>query len=262
MNQIDSMGARMKAYERATLTLLPRRTYTIIRVDGRAFHTYLRDARKPYDEQFMADMDEVAQALCQEVAGAVFAFTQSDEISVLACDFATPGTEPWFGGVVAKVVSISAALATATFNGRRPGATALFDARAFTIADPVEVANYFIWRQRDCVRNSITMAAQAHFSHQELHGLNTGQMQELLWQRTGRNWNDYPAGCKRGRVAVKLSGLKQVTFTDGRTQQQSATTAVRSWWESMPAPRFTLDPDGLLASSIPALPTLAAQPVA
>ncbi|MEV5211262.1 tRNA(His) guanylyltransferase Thg1 family protein [Micromonospora sp. NPDC053740] len=252
----DSLGDRMKGYERATLTLLPRRTYTIIRVDGRAFHSYLRGADKPYDQQFMADMDAVAQALCQEVSGAVFAYTQSDEISLLACDFATPGTQPWFGGVAAKVVSITAAVATATLNARRPGRTALFDSRVFTIADPREVANYFIWRQRDCVRNSITMAAQALFSHKRLHGVNTSQMQELLWSGHGVNWNDYPDGCKRGRVAVKRSGEREVTFTHKRTQEVETVQALRSWWEVEPAPHFTPSPDGFLAAAIPVMPGL------
>ncbi|WP_328344650.1 tRNA(His) guanylyltransferase Thg1 family protein [Micromonospora sp. NBC_00421] len=258
MTDTDSLGDRMKSYERATRTLLPRRTYTILRADGRAFHTYLRGAAKPYDQQFMADMDAVAEALCHEISGAVFAYTQSDEISLLLCDFTTPGTQPWFGGVAAKMVSISAAVATATLNARRPGRTALFDSRVFTIADPREVANYFIWRQRDCVRNSITMAAQAQFPHKLLHGMNTGQMQELLWSECGINWNDYPDGCKRGRVVVKASGEREVTFTHKRTQQPETVRALRSWWEVTPAPHFTGEAGGFLAGVVPVMAGLSA----
>src|SRR5262249_28462896 len=149
-----------KRYERATRTVLPRRTYTLLRVDGRAFHSYLRDAARPYDLEFMADLDTVAAELCREIPGTVFAYVQSDEISVLTVDFDSTGTQPWFDGEVQKMVSLSAAIATAALNARRPGRPATFDARVFTIADPVEVANYFVWRQRDAVRNSIAMAAQ------------------------------------------------------------------------------------------------------
>lgn len=247
----EPLGDRMKAYEAVTRVVLPKRTYTIIRVDGRAFHSYLRGCDKPYDIRFMADMDAVAEALCREISGAVFAYTQSDEISVLAYDFATPGTQPWFGGVVAKVVSISAAVATATLNARRPGPTALFDSRVFTIADPREVANYFIWRQRDCVRNSITMAAQARFSHKQLHGVTTNQMQELLFTEHNINWNDYPAGCKRGRIVTQNSGFRPVTFVDKRTRETTATLAHRSWWEIDAAPPFNLNDDGFLVNEIP-----------
>ncbi|MEU3452277.1 tRNA(His) guanylyltransferase Thg1 family protein [Micromonospora sp. NPDC006766] len=255
MTDNTSLGDRMKGYEQATRLVLPRRTYTLMRVDIRAAHGYLRGAVKPYDEQFMADMDAAAEALCREVSGAVFAFTQSDEISVLACDFAAPGTQPWFGGVAAKMVSISAAVATATLNARRPG-MALFDSRVFTIADPREVASYFVWRQRDCVRNSITMAAQAQFPHKRLHGVNTGQMQEMLRQEKGINWNDYPDGCKRGRVVVKASGVRPVTFVHKHTREVQTVDAFRSWWETGPAPHFTAEPGGFLSEVVPVMPGL------
>lgn len=256
MTDNSALGDRMKRYEATTRTLLPRRTYTVLRVDGRAFHSYLRSATKPFDEPFMADMDAVAEALCAEIAGARFAYTQSDEISILATDFGSHNTEPWFGGVIAKQLSIAASLATAVLNERRPGSRALFDARVFTISDPVEVANYFLWRQRDAVRNSISMAAQAHFPHKRLHGVNGGGMQELLWSEAGVNWNDYPDGCKRGRVAVRRVGERETTFTHKRTRELRTVVALRSWWESSAAPQFTTEPDGWLAEVVPPLPAL------
>lgn len=247
----EALGNRMKAYEAVTRAVLPRRTYTILRVDGRAFHSYLRGCQRPYDLEFMKDMDAVAEALCKEISGAVFAYTQSDEISVLLTDFATPNTQPWFGGVVAKMVSISASLASVTLARRREEGTPLFDARVFTIADPIEVANYFIWRQRDCVRNSITMAAQAKFSHKRLHGVTTNQMQEMLFTEHSINWNDYPDRCKRGRVVIKDAGLQEVKYTDKRTQTVETTMAHRTWWEVRPAPHFSLDPGNFLTDEIP-----------
>jgi tRNA(His) guanylyltransferase len=251
-----ALGDRMKAAERVTRQILPGRCYTVLRVDGRAFHSYLRGCVRPFDEVFMQDMDAVAEALCAEISGAVMAFTQSDEISVLVTDFGSAGTQAWFGGVVAKQVSIAASLATAVLNERRPGRRALFDARVFTLADPVEVANYFVWRQRDAVRNSISMAAQAKFSHRQLHGVNTSAMQELLWSEHRINWNEYPDGCKRGRVAVRKSGEREITYTDKRTKTEQTTVAVRSWWETSGAPHFTTEPDGWLARTIPTLPSL------
>ncbi|GAA2344238.1 tRNA(His) guanylyltransferase Thg1 family protein [Dactylosporangium salmoneum] len=255
----DGLGDRMKAHERVTRTVLPRRTYTVLRVDGRAFHSYLRGAARPYDERFMADMDAVAQALCAEIAGAAFAYVQSDEVSVLACDFASPGTEPWFGGEVQKWCSVAASVATATLNRRRTDRPALFDARVFTITDPAEVAGYFIWRQRDAVRNSIAMAAQTHFPPKRLHGVNSAGMQELLWSEKSINWNDYPPGCKRGRVVVRASGEREVTFVHTRTRVEETVVAMRSWWEARPAPHFTTNPGTFLPDTIPPYPAPAAQ---
>jgi tRNA(His) guanylyltransferase len=251
-----ALGDRMKRAEAVTRQVLPRRTYSILRVDGRSFHSYLRGCARPFDEQFMDDMDAVAEALCAEITGAVLAYTQSDEISILFTDFGSTNAEPWFGGVLAKQQTIAAALATAVLNERRPGKRALFDARVFTLADPVEVANYFIWRQRDAVRNSISMAAQAKFSPRQLHGVNSGGMQELLWSEHGINWNDYPDGCKRGRIAVRKTGEREITFTHKRTGVEQSTVAVRSWWETSGAPHFTAEPDSWLAGIVPALPSL------
>ena len=121
------------------------------------------------------------------------------------------------------------------------------------LEDIPEVGNYFIWRQRDAVRNSIAMAAQAVFPHKRLHGVNSGQMQELLWSEHGINWNDYPAGCKRGRVTVRESGERSVTFVHKRTGEEETVTAMRSWWETRPAPHFTLAGDGFLATTIPTM---------
>lgn len=256
MSDNTALGDRMKAYEAVQRAVLPRRTYTLLRLDGRSFHTYLRGCQKPFDELFIADMDAVAEAVCAEISGSVFAYTQSDEISILVTDFASIQTQPWFDGVVAKLLSVSASLATAVLNERRPGKRALFDARVFTISDPVEVANYFLWRQRDAVRNSISMAAQAHFSHKRLHGVSSAAMQDLLFAEAGVNWNDYPDGCKRGRVTTRRTGERPVSYVDKRTNQTVETTAVRSWWATAAAPHLTTKPGDWLAETIPALPTL------
>lgn len=254
MADTTSLGDRMKQYEQATRMVLPRRTYTIIRADGKAFHSYLRHAEKPFDTEFMTAMDETAAALCQEMSGSVFAYVQSDEISVLLTDFGSVHSEPWFGGSVQKMASVAAAAATAALGARFPGSP-LFDARVFTIPSSPEVANYFTWRQRDCIRNSISMTAQAHFSQRELHGLNTAQMQEILFQDAHVNWALLPDGCRRGRVIAKVISEETVSWTDKSGAARQA-QARRSRWESLPAPRFAAEPDSWLAHLIPPLPSL------
>lgn len=202
----DSLGDRMKRqYEDRTRVMLPRRTYTILRADGKAFHTYTRRCLKPYDEKLVEAMDVAALALCREAQGSCFGYVQSDEISVLLTDFATITTDAWFDGNLQKIVSVAASVVTQAFYAQRREqgedyGEPVFDCRAFTIPDPVEVENYFVWRQQDAMRNSIQGLAQAHFSHKQLHGLNVNELQELLFREKGINWNDLPAEQKRGRV--------------------------------------------------------------
>lgn len=224
-NKKDSLGDRMKEfYENRTRNFLPRRTYTIIRVDGKAFHSYTRGLVRPFDEKLVNDMDETACYMCKNIQGAKFAFVQSDEISILLTDFEGLTTDAWFDGNIQKMASISASLATAKFNELRPNKIALFDSRVFTIPSDIEVENYFIWRQQDTTRNSISSVAQSMFSHQELENKNTDQMQEMCFQK-GVNWNDFSAKLKRGRLIVKQDYEKE--------------GATRSKWVSVEPPIFT-----------------------
>lgn len=236
----DELGDRIKGqYEDRTRILLPRRTYTIIRVDGKAFHTFTKNCEKPFDRYLMKVMDRTAIAMCEAIQGACFAFTQSDEISLLLTDFAKPGTNAWFDGNLQKMASVAAAIATANFNKEYYESTtgckdmdvlALFDARVFTIPDPIEVENYFIWRQNDASRNSVQMAARAVYSHKALEGKSIPQLHDLLHAK-GINWNNYTTGEKRGRVIKKQSyevkvGDLEATHNEGRN------VVTRSRWVS------------------------------
>lgn len=196
----DGIGDRMKRnYEDRTRYFLPRRTYILIRIDGKAFHTYTRGLDKPYDVMFNADMDVAACYLLDESTGGQLCYVQSDEISLLLTDFAELDTQGWFDNNLQKLCSVSASLVTAKFNQLRPGKAAAFDARVFSMSDPAEVANYFVWRTRDCVRNSIAALAQSRFSCAELHGKNASQMQDMLILN-GINWTDQPERSKNGRL--------------------------------------------------------------
>lgn len=212
----DALGIRMKeSYEFASRSFLPRRTYTIIRLDGKAFHSYTKGLDRPFDRGLMEDMAHTAAFLCRNIAGAKFAFTQSDEISLLLTDFDSIKTEPWFGGNVQKIVSVSASLCTEHFNSRRDlrhrngSKRAYFDARVFTIPDPTEVANYFIWRQKDATRNSISIAAQRYFTTKDLHSKSSAEKQEMLWKYAHINWNDYPIAFKRGQLVARVPELME-----------------------------------------------------
>lgn len=209
----DELGSRMKEYETAGQTRLVRRQPVLIRVDGRAFHTLTRKMDKPVDARFQDCMWTAALALCEEAQGARIGYVQSDEISVLLYE-RDVRSEGWFGYNRDKVVSSSAATATAAFllrfvqlfpevvlNARN---APKFDGRAANY--PLhEVVNYFIWRQQDATRNSILGLGLAHFSHKELHQKNTSQIQDLLHAEKGVNWNDCPTTWKRGMCAVRES---------------------------------------------------------
>jgi tRNA(His) guanylyltransferase len=251
MKKLDALGDRMKSsYENRSRYFLPARSYTIIRVDGKAFHTYTRGLERPFDNGFVEDMDATAAYLCKNIMGAKFAFVQSDEISILLTDFEDITTQSWFDNNLQKMCSVSASMATMAFNKGRLDRTltmkdrwAEFDSRVFQIPSKIEVENYFIWRQQDATRNSISSAAQALYSPKQLFGKNSDEQQELIFQK-GINWNDYPVKLKRGRIILKE------TYEKPAEENEKSQSSIRTRWVSCDPPIFTQERE-YLSSKIP-----------
>jgi len=211
----DAFGDRMKGYEmmeagRRPLPGLP----ILVRLDGKAFHTFTRDLVRPFDRNFHVLMDETTRYLVR-TTGAVVGYTQSDEISLA---FYREGAELYLGGRYQKLTSILASMATAIFNQLLPqwlpkktNNMALFDARAWQVPSLEEAANALLWRELDASKNSVSMVAHHYFSHRLLQGKHSKEMQEMLFQEHGINWNDFPARCKRGAWFRRSATVR--TFT-------------------------------------------------
>lgn len=215
-----NVGDRIKDfYESRTKQLLNRRTITILRLDGKGFSKFTKGFNKPFDDGFSDDMDETAKFLCENIQGAKFAYTQSDEITVVLCDYDNLETSAWFDYNVQKMTSISASLATAKFNQLRTlrlanhayidsdnvieNELAMFDSRVFQVPTLDEMVNTLIFRQQDCTRNSVSMAADALLKG-SMEGVKNQVKQERLFQEAGVNWNDYKTKYKRGSVIKKV----------------------------------------------------------
>lgn len=223
----DSLGNRMKTYEAVPKNFLMRKNPVIIRLDGKAFHTFTRGFEKPFDKVIETAMTETMLYLCQNIQGCVLGYTQSDEITLVLCDYQKVDTAAWFDYNVQKMVSISASMATFAFNmvleniaadlfaeagNRTTEATdflmkkidkgAFFDARAFSLPCN-EVINCLIWRQQDATRNSIQGLAQSLYSHKELQGISCNELQDKMFTEKGVNWNDLTTYQKRGACAVR-----------------------------------------------------------
>lgn len=259
------LGDRMKEfYEFRSQQYLPRRTNILMRLDGVGFSKFTRGLDEPFDASFVQAMDRTAMELCRFIQGAKCAFVQSDEITILICDYDNITTSAWFDNSVQKMVSVAAGKATAVFNREFAHKTkdvdAYFDARVFVIPLAEEVVNCFLWRQQDCTRNSLSTVAQTLYSSSQLHGKNAsalnqlifekgeelriimmdnGTLPEELWEKPNLNWNDLPAGLKRGRL------IKRVINT--KTDDAGNLVSARSAWVSHPAPLFNIEREAILS---------------
>ncbi len=191
-------------YEDALRLTVPRRSYVVIRIDGRGFHTFTKSLERPYSRRLADALDQAAIGLCHEMIGCRFAYGQSDEYSFLLTDFEKENAPLWFDGNVQKMVSVSASIFTGHFNRAFGGdKIAAFDSRVLVISQGAEVEKYFLWRQLDASANSLNMLASAHYAHAELVGKSNTEKHEMLFAK-GVNWAKQPADFKRGR-AVRRS---------------------------------------------------------
>jgi tRNA(His) 5'-end guanylyltransferase len=226
-----NLGEKHKALEHAERRYLPRRTNTLIRLDGKAFHSYTRGVERPFSTGLSRAMQETMLRLCEGIQGCQLGYTQSDEISLLLTDYERETTDSWYGGNIQKITSVAASMATAFFNeamrqldfDKKPEGLAFFDARVWTIPDLEDVYEYYRWRQIDCTKNSISMAAQSLFSHRDLQGLNRDQLKEKMLSEKGLDWNDYPAEFKYGSYSSRHERSERVTYRDPRTGTMKTT---------------------------------------
>ncbi len=202
---MNTLEDRMKQYESVSKNYLVRKTPVILRIDGKGFSKYTQSFKKPVDPFLASAMAETAKFLVKNIQGARIAYTQSDEISVLLRDWDSPTTDAWFSYNVQKLVSVAASMATAHFNyfmAQRPDSKpAVFDCRAFNLPFS-EVCNYFIWRQQDGIRNSISMHAHHMFGHSKMQGVNTERAISMMLD-AGFDWMSLPLYVQRGVCFIK-----------------------------------------------------------
>ena len=241
MKKNRTLGQRMKEYEAVNEFKLVNNMPVIIRLDGRAFHTFTKGFTKPFDFDFNNCMHYTMKRLCENIPNCVFGYTQSDEITLVLVNDFNPNSCAWFDNNLQKIASISASMATWIFNKsfllaineydfqwrcsltpqsceiqeehkqyvERLRASAfkgaMFDARVFTVPKD-EIINCLIWRQQDAIRNSIQSCGQAVYSHRELHGKSSKEILEMLAAEPVFkfvNWENQPTKFKYGSCCVK-----------------------------------------------------------
>lgn len=179
-----SLGDRMKSYEDKTQL---EKGVVLVRVDGKAFHTWTKAARlnRPFDlNMHSAMVYAVFETGCQ-MQGFRLGYTQSDEATFLLENI-KPESGAWFDYKVQKLASVSASMFTYHFNSWirssdiQYAPPAYFDARAFNMSVE-DAANNFVWRQQDNTRNHIQAKAHHVFSHSQVQNKNGLELVQMLF---------------------------------------------------------------------------------
>ncbi len=207
-NKIDTLGERVKGFELSQAGLcLDENQPICVRIDGKAFHTYTKGLARPFDQRLSQAMVDTMNFLVEK-SNARLGYTQSDEISLVY--FRTnEKQQAFFGARIQKLTSILSSMATAKFNQEvlknipeKSGQFAFFDCRVWNTPTLKDAADVFIWRQEDAIKNAVSMAAHAHFSHKILQGKSSKEKIAMLLEK-GIKWEEYPEFFKSGTYAKR-----------------------------------------------------------
>lgn len=219
MSWTSPLAERCKDFEALTTKPTgPRDQPLLVRLDGRAFHTYTRGLARPFDARLSACMLAAARALVEDLHPHV-AYTQSDEITLLF--YADPAHESAclpFDGRYQKLASVCAGLASSAFAlsavlllPERAGQTPHFDGRAWSVPDADAALDAFLWRVGDATKNSISMAAQSVYSHRQLLNKSSEVKLSMLREK-GIDWTQYPDFFRVGSFLRRVA--QPVTLTE------------------------------------------------
>ena len=209
----DTLGDRMKDYEADALKNdQSQDKFVMIRLDGCHFHTWVKKAglKKPFDDRMITAMQEATKALCKSIPTCIMGYVQSDEISLVLKRGEEPDSEPWFSNRVQKLCSVAASICSVAFNDAikeqlddEDFERAYFDARVMFLPSLDEVVNCLIWRQNDCIKNSVATFAQSMFSQKQLLNKRQDEQLDMMLKLKGEDWNKLPTVKKMGSMVHK-----------------------------------------------------------
>ncbi|WP_427158168.1 tRNA(His) guanylyltransferase Thg1 family protein [Aliinostoc sp. HNIBRCY26] len=201
--KFDELDTRMRVFETAHDHCVLPGIYIVARLDGRGFTRLTKEVHNfeaPYDVRFRDMMLTTIEHLMNCGINIKYAYTQSDEISLL---FAYH--EATFNRKLRKLNSVLAGEASAKFS-LLLGDMGCFDCRISQLPNVEEVINYFRWRHEDAHRNALNAhcywclrrdGQSATQATSMMKGLSVADKNEMLFQH-GINFNQLPNWQKRG----------------------------------------------------------------
>lgn len=226
----DELDAMMRVYERSLDQVLLPELYMVARLDGNRFTRLTKEICKyeaPFDVRFRDAMIETLKALMTYGFRVVYAFTESDEISLLFHP-----DENAYGRKVRKYNSLLAGVASAAFSAET-GERGIFDCRMIPLPTIERVEDYFQWRQEDAHRNSLNSHCYWLLRKQGKNEREATAMlekksiafkNELLFQN-GINYDKLPSWQKRG-IGVYWETKEITGFNPVKNED---TVALRKW---------------------------------
>lgn len=210
---LDSLGEEQKKYESIKSDILMPYIPIIARLDGKAFHTYTKNLKKPFDIDLQACMKETLTTLCEKYQ-ADLGYSQSDEITLVWYNdnpdkIIFDGRRDKYMSLLASTCSVAFYKATLKYLPNKSDDMPQFDCRVFQVPNNQKVFENILWRWLDARKNSVSMLASSIYSPKELLKKSTKERKEMLKEK-GIFWDDYSNDCKYGYFCKKKVYYKKI----------------------------------------------------
>ena len=240
----NNLHKKMKQIEHSTRDYISSSSkYLMVRLDGKAFHTYTKKFNKPFDTRIEDAFQYTLTTLAEKIQSVKIGYSQSDEITLVLYKGEKEGSEHWFNGNIQKITSTSASIATAAFNKKMTelypelNEFAFFDSRVYPVSE-TDVLEMLVWRQQDGIRNSVQALAQSKFSKKDLFKKSVKEQKEML----NGAWEELPLFEQRGFTTIRENYLKTVEVPN-----RDKVEVMRSKWIiDKEIPLFLKDPEYIL----------------
>jgi tRNA(His) 5'-end guanylyltransferase len=129
-------------------------------------------------------------------------------------------SEYMYNGRYQKMCSTLAALASSYFNTWLPDlipekfdCMPTFDCRAWQVPTLHDAYLTLLWRERDAIKNSISMVAQARFKHSALQHVGSIAKKEML-KEIGDPWEAYESCYRKGSYFKRVTEIRYLTESE------------------------------------------------
>ena len=230
MSEIKELKLEMKKYEESSATKLAKKTPVFIKLNVCSYAQMTKHLRKPYDVIFANAMQHTMMSICEVAHGAIFAYSNFDEITVVLTDYHKLNSNAWFSYDVQKMSSVVSSIATVEFNSEfnklvqefekdYSGANKenllveykklaehkiMFSSHCFNVPEN-RVCDMLYWRQKECTKNIIQSIGRMYFENDVLVGKCNDEILEMLRETYGIDWVNLPVELKRGVACTKGS---------------------------------------------------------
>lgn len=221
---MQTLSERQESYKSCYDYEIIKRLPIIIHVDGRNFSKITKNLSKPYSNLLSKVMADAMLYTITEIQGSIFGFTFADEVSFIIRNDQSIETEAWLNNKIQQIVSSVSSIFTLAFYKiafsldleSELSGDAVFKATAWAVPNLMEVSNYIIYRQQECYKSALRLAAIYEISKkigqkkafELIQGKSLEEKINLLLKYTGINFHEYyPSYFYNGMATYRIPML-------------------------------------------------------